>query len=99
MFFKSFAFTFHYAGGFNKTLWKERLENTLGSSGVYRIFYYRYHKRILPHSAKKGKAQTFHTLNFPSTLFNITAFVATMMDEADMRSAAISGRRDQPREV
>lgn len=34
-----------------------------------------------------------------STRFSRTAFVATTMEETDMRSAAISGRNDQPREL
>lgn len=42
---------------------------------------------------------SYYTFNFGSTRFSSTAFVATIIDEADIKSAANSGRSDQPKEV
>ena len=39
-----------------------------------------------------------HAFKYGSTRLSSTAFVATMIEDADMRSAEISGRSDQPSE-
>src|SRR3989338_1925086 len=38
----------------------------------------------------------YYLFNFASTFFNNTAFVATIIEEADKRSAKIPGHKDQP---
>lgn len=42
---------------------------------------------------------TYYNLSLGSTLLSKTALVATIIDDADINNAEISGRNDQPREL